>query len=79
MTAKTGKGTGVSEVLGKIFGRQIFIPIATLLLLTIFNLIMDPSFFEISLGANSAGNMVLQGQLITILAVSYTHLDILQQ
>lgn len=67
MTAKTGKGTGVSEVLGKIFGRQIFIPIATLLLLTIFNLIMDPSFFEISLGANSAGNMVLQGQLITIL------------
>lgn len=47
--------------------RQIFIPIAALLLLALFNLIADPSFFKITLGYNSAGNPVLSGYLITIL------------
>ena len=65
MTAK--KATGISVVLGKIVRKQIFIPIATLLLLTIFNLIVDPSFFGIKLEPNSVGNLVLKGQLITIL------------
>ena len=67
MTAKTAKGTGEAGVLAKIFRKQIIIPIATLLLLTIFNLIVDPSFFKVTLGTNSTGSMVLQGQLITIL------------
>ena len=40
----------------KIFRRQIFIPIAALLILAIFNLIADPSFYKITLGYNSAGN-----------------------
>ena len=65
MTAK--KATGISVVLGKIVRKQIFIPIATLLLLTIFNLIVDPSFFGITLEPNSVGNLVLKGQLVTIL------------
>ena len=51
----------------KIFRRQIFIPIAALLILAIFNLIADPPFYKITLGYNSAGNPVLSGYLITIL------------
>jgi simple sugar transport system permease protein len=46
---------------------QVFIPIAALLLLAVFNLIADPSFFKISLGHNSAGDPVLSGYLITII------------
>jgi len=51
----------------KIFGNQIFIPIAALLLLAVFNLIADPTFFKITLGHNSAGDPVLTGYLMTIL------------
>jgi len=47
--------------------KQIFIPIAALLILVIFNLIVDPSFFEITLSKNSAGDPVFSGYLITIL------------
>lgn len=47
--------------------KQIFIPIAALLLLALFNLVMDPSFFKITLGYNSTGDPVLSGYLITIL------------
>ena len=36
----------------KIFRRQIFIPIAALLILAVFNLIADPSFYKITLGYN---------------------------
>lgn len=50
-----------------IFGNQIFIPIAALLILGVFNLITDPSFYAITLGYNSSGNPVLSGYLITIL------------
>lgn len=51
----------------KIVKKQIFIPFVALLALVIFNLIMDPSFFAISLTQNSAGDPVLSGYLITIL------------
>ena len=47
--------------------RQIFIPIAALILLALFNLAVDPSFFKITLGHNSAGDPVLTGYLMTIL------------
>lgn len=47
--------------------RQIFIPLAALLLLAVFNLIMDPGFFKITMGYNNAGDPVLSGYLITIL------------
>ena len=50
-----------------LFRNQIFIPIIALLLLALFNLIMDPSFFKITLSTNSAGDPVLTGYLMTIL------------
>lgn len=55
--------TGVKKLLKS----QIVIPLATLLLLALFNLIADPSFYKIEFGYNSAGNPVLTGYLITIL------------
>ena len=60
-------GAKKSFLKSKIFGQQIFIPVAALILLTLFNLIVDPSFFKITLGYNSAGDPVLSGYLITIL------------
>lgn len=49
------------------FNRQLLIPLAALLLLALFNLIADPSFYRITMGVNSLGNPVLSGYLITIL------------
>ncbi len=53
--------------LSAILRNQMFIPLAALAILIIFNLIADPSFFKITLGSNSDGNPVLSGYLITIL------------
>ncbi|MCR5742306.1 MAG: ABC transporter permease [Lachnospiraceae bacterium] len=50
-----------------VFNKQLLIPLAAIVALAIFNLIMDPSFFKITLGTNSAGHPVLSGYLITIL------------
>ena len=50
-----------------VFNKQLLIPLAALLALAIFNLIVDPSFFKITLGQNSTGDPVLNGYLITIL------------
>lgn len=66
MSADTSKSK-ISEFFMKLFRRQIFIPLAALILLALFNLIMDPSFFKITLGYNSAGDPVLSGYLMTIL------------
>ena len=60
----TGKSLG-AQILG-LTRKQFFIPIAALLALVIFNLIADPSFFEIKMGQNSAGDPVLSGYLVTI-------------
>ncbi len=57
----------VGSFLLKLVKRQIFIPIAALLILVIFNLIVDPNFFRITLDRNSAGDPVFSGYLITIL------------
>ena len=51
----------------KITGHQMFIPIVALLLLAIVNLIVDPSFFKVTLGTNNSGDPVLSGSIITIL------------
>ena len=51
----------------RITKHQIIIPIAALLALALFNLIADPSFFRIELKENSAGNMILSGNLISII------------
>ena len=58
---------GLKGTLLGLVRRQIFIPIAALLILVLFNLIVDPSFFAITLSENSAGDPVLSGNLITIL------------
>lgn len=61
------KKAGASSFFGRLLRKQVMIPLAALLILFLFNLIMDPSFFKIELGYNSAGNPVLSGFLITIL------------
>lgn len=67
MQTNGNKKTGITSSFSGIFRQQIFIPLAALLLLFIFNLIVDPAFFKITLGYNAAGNPVLSGFLITIL------------
>lgn len=66
MTAKPQTAQNGS-FLSNIVRKQIFIPIAALLILAIFNFIMDPSFFKITLGHNSEGNPILSGNLISII------------
>lgn len=46
---------------------QLIVPLLSILLLIVFNLIRDPSFFSISLSVNNSGNAVLTGNLISIL------------
>lgn len=55
------------EVFGKIVRNQLFIPLVALFLLIAFNLVTDPGFFKVSLEPNSAGNLVLSGNLITMI------------
>ena len=57
----------ISEFFGKLLRKQLFIPIAALLILAVFNLIADPSFYRITLGYSSSGDPVLSGYLMTIL------------
>lgn len=45
----------------------LLVPLITIALLTVFNLIRDPSFFSVSITANNNGDPVLQGNLISIL------------
>lgn len=61
------KSTTISNTFAGLFRKQIFIPIAALLLLTVFNLVIDPAFFKITLGTNSGGDPVLTGYVMTIL------------
>ena len=46
---------------------QLLIPLIAILLLVIFNLIRDPSFFSVGISSNNKGDPVLQGNLISIL------------
>ncbi len=62
-----GKNRNVTDIFGKLFKNQIFIPLAAMFILLLFNLVADPSFFKITMGYNSAGNPVLSGYLMTIL------------
>lgn len=55
------------NMLKRIVGNQLFIPVIALLILALINLINDPSFFKITLVTNNAGNPMLSGSLITIL------------
>ena len=57
----------VSVQVRKLTQSQLAIPIFSLLLLVVFNLIRDPGFFSIAIKQNNMGNMVLAGNLISIL------------
>jgi simple sugar transport system permease protein len=67
MTSNSLKKKSFVQKLVAITRMQLFIPVAALLVLVVFNLIADPSFFAIKLGQNSAGQPVFSGYLITIL------------
>ena len=67
MSSKSKNNSSVSGFFSRMVRKQIFIPLAALLLLALFNLIVDPSFYNIVLNHNSAGNLVLSGNLINIL------------
>ena len=47
--------------------QQLFIPVAALALLVLFNLIADPSFFAVTMKENSLGNPVLSGNIVSVL------------
>ena len=47
---------------------QLLIPIIAILIIAVFNLFRDPSFFSIDMVVNNQGNKVLQGNLISILS-----------
>jgi len=59
--------TKTSDILKKVTQSQLAIPLFALLLLVIFNLIRDPSFFAITIKQNNMGNSVLSGNLVSIL------------
>lgn len=46
---------------------QLLVPLIAILLLVVFNLIRDPSFYSVELATNNNGNIVLTGNLISIL------------
>ncbi len=45
---------------------QLLLPLLSILLIVVFNLIRDPSFFSVEITKNNAGNTVLTGNLISI-------------
>ena len=55
------------DVLKKFARSQLVIPLFSLLLIVIFNLIRDVEFFSINIVTNNQGYRVLSGNLISIL------------
>lgn len=48
------------------FDSQLVVPLVAIVIIVLFNLIRDPSFFSVETTVNSRGNTVLSGNLITI-------------
>ena len=46
---------------------QLTIPVVAICMLVIFNLFRDPSFFSVGITHNNDGNIVLAGNLISII------------
>ncbi|MBO4988210.1 MAG: ABC transporter permease [Lachnospiraceae bacterium] len=61
------KKNKLGEFFGGLLRQQLFIPVAALLILAVFNFVADPAFFRITMGYNSEGFPVLSGYLMTIL------------
>ena len=51
----------------RFFKSQLIIPLVSLALLVLFNLIRDPGFFSLSIILNNDGNPVLSGNIVSIL------------
>ncbi len=67
LTANKSFFQKLGSALQNLVRKQIFIPLAALLALVLFNLIADPSFFAIKYGQSSTGYPIFSGYLITIL------------
>ena len=65
-TNQVSKSKGGS-LLTRMTRNQMFIPLVALAALLLFNLILDPSSFAVTMDENSAGNPVLSGFLVNIL------------
>lgn len=46
---------------------QLLVPLLSILLIVVFNLLRDPGFFSVGMSTNNLGNPVLTGNLISIL------------
>ena len=46
---------------------QLLVPLLSILLIMVFNLLRDPSFFSVYMSTNNLGNPVLAGNLVSIL------------
>ena len=57
----------LAESLKQLPHKQIFFPLVALFLLALFNLIVDPSFYSITLGQTNAGDPILSGYVIRVL------------
>ena len=57
----------IANQIKKLFQSQLAIPLIALIVLVVFNLIRDPSFFSVVVKQNNFGNTVLAGNLISIL------------
>ena len=66
-SATNNSKSSAKGILLKIVRNQLFIPLAALLLLVLFNLFTDPGFFDIVLKPSSTGSLILSGNLITII------------
>ncbi len=60
--ARAKKKSGKPSALG-----QLVIPLTSLGILLLFNLIRDPGFFAIRMAVNNSGNQVLSGNIISII------------
>lgn len=58
----------MAKIWGKFTKSQLLFPLTAMLLLVVFNLIRDPSFFSVSVILNNDGNQVLSGNIISILS-----------
>ena len=58
---------GRESLIKRLTRQQLFVPLAALALLLLFNLVTNPAFFVIELRENSLGNPVLSGNIISVL------------
>ncbi len=63
----TNKDLSISGIISRFYKNQLFMPVTAILILLLFNLVSDPTFFKITLGLNSEGYPILSGYLMTVL------------